>query len=47
MLEALAGRTLASKPLLVVSPKEPERAQQEYSGQHRRDNEKEATDGYC
>src|SRR5260370_40210549 len=47
MLEALAGRTLASKPLLVVSPKEPERTQQEYSGQRCRDNEKEATDGYC
>src|SRR6266849_1731564 len=47
MLEALAGRTLASKPLLVVSPKEPERTQQDYSGPHRRDTEKEATDGYC
>src|SRR5258708_37089393 len=47
MLEALASRTLTSNPLLEVSPKEPERAQQEYSGQHRRENEKEATDGNC
>jgi hypothetical protein len=31
ILEALAGRTLTSKPLLVLSPIEPERTKQEYS----------------
>lgn len=47
LLQALAGRTLSRKPLLVVSPKEPERTKQEYSCQHHQNNEKEAIDGLC
>lgn len=47
LLYALASRTLIRKPLLVKSPKEPERTKQEHSCQRKQNNEKDAVDGFC